>query len=644
MQRVNMHISLTLQGPLLTQSSAPGELGLDLVAARRGDKFSLPATLVAGKLRQALEELQSVKESSTGKVDWFNPQLDIWLGKESYQKSPKSKQLYFSDFELETDVPTESDHIRHRITIYQKSRTVERGQLVMMENPFVSGHEYQFTGKLHFFSPKDQADTILKSIKTGFNWFSQLGAMKSTGFGQVKHVGFNSLEKLDIPTPGEAQKSCKKKIGLHIRPLYPFCLSGKPVIDNLFESEAIIPGGAIIGSIATTWSHLAGVHDGKVPADSTRENLRNNFSKIRISHGFPGDCSNRRPVVPPLSLVKVDDDSSFYDVALLSHPSLINDLPPAFCLDWKDDENTLKCYPWPYLRMKRWGWPSVTSELRVHTGIDRAQYRSKKAELFAYNQIVPGDCTWYAEMDLSRIEDDEERAESFEQLKTLLHHGIIGLGKTKTVVDITFTPSASEQEPYFPSRIAPIHDALWCITLQTDTLLGSPDSPVCLDETSGADELEAMYRKAWHDLSAGELHLVRYFARQKLSGGGFRHSVFQAGREQYRPWLLTEAGSIFVLRSETGDIAGAKEKIQDWLNYGLPLSDSVISYYEIGGNEGERWKKCPFLPQNGYGEIAVNIETGDKAITLTDEMVNAGAQSPTIVPIGQPTFEREEIK
>lgn len=644
MQRVTMHISLLIQGPLLTQSSAPGELGLDLVAARRGDNFYLPATLVVGKLRQALEELQSVNESPTRKVDWFNPQLDIWLGKESYQQSPKSKQLYFSDFELEKDVHTESDQIRHRIKIDQKSSTVEQGQLVMMENPFVSGQEYRFTGKLHFFSPKNKADTLLKHIKTGFNWFSQLGAMKSTGFGQVKCVSFPHLEKLDIPNPGAAPKSCNKKIGMQIRPLYPFCLSGKPVTDNLFESEAIISGGAIIGSIATTWSHLADQHDGKVPVDSTRKVLQDNFSKIRICHGFPGDSSKRRPLVPPLSLVKVDDDSTLYDVALLSQPSLINGLPPAFSLDWKGDENTLKCYPWPYLRMKEWGWPAVASELRVHTGIDRANNRSKKAELFAYNQIVPGDCTWYAEMDLSRIADEGERAEVFEQLKTLLHHGIIGLGKTKTVVDISFTPSASEPEPYFPSRIAPIEDAYWCITLQTDTLLGSPDCPVHLDETSGEVELEAIYRKAWHDLSAGGLQLVRYFARQKLSGGGFRHSVFQAGKEQYRPWLLTEAGSVFVLRSENGDIAGAEEKIKSWLNYGLPLSDSVISYYEIGDNEDLQWQRCPFLPQNGYGEIAVNVDTGDRAITLTDEMAAGTAGGPTIVPIGQPTFEEKGIK
>ncbi|PID64650.1 MAG: hypothetical protein CR963_00100 [Gammaproteobacteria bacterium] len=636
MQKSMMKISLTIQGPLLTKSSGGGELGLNLLAARKGDKFYLPATLVVGKLRQALEEIQDIARQDADTNKWFRPDLDVWLGKPNENGQPKSKQLFFSDFELINNSNLALDRIRDRIKIDDHNGAIEKGQIVMIENPFLSGESYIFSGEMHFFSPAAQVENILKHIKTGFNWFSQIGAMKSIGFGQVTQVNFPESISSDIPVPGPAKSTCPNTIGMAIKPRHSFCLSGKPLVDNLFSSESIIPGGALIGCIATTWSHLAGRHDGKIPQDRKRKILADHFSKIRITHGFPSNTESKRPVVAPqrpvvapLSTVKINNEPRRYDVALLSKPCLINNAPLDFALDWKDDQDTLSCYPWPYLRMKDWGWPAIKSELRVHTAIDRERYRSEKSELFAYEQIVPEETVWYAQLDLSRIKD-EKKAELLEQLKSLVKEGIIGLGKTKTIADIQFMlPEESngshetEIKPFFASDTEPVQNNTWVITLQTDTLLGSPDEPDTLDETAGAEQLHAMYHAAWDELSCGTLKLLRYFARQKLSGGRFKRHIFNKNSQTYKPWLLTEAGSVFVLQA-TGEPKEAVKYVNTWLEQGLPLTPQTCRYYDIEISIDTQWQQCPFVPQNGYGEIAVNIQVDKEQLwVITDEMAES---------------------
>ena len=115
-------------------------------------------------------------------------------------------------------------------------------------------------------------------------------------------------------------------------------------------------------------------------------------------------------------------------------------------MDWKDTKDTLKDYPWPYIRFKDWGWDRLESELRVRTAIDRGELRSKESELFAYEQIIPDNKHWYSELDLSKLENKDSSPEDnkknrmivLEQLRALCAQGVSGLGKTKTPLKIEF--------------------------------------------------------------------------------------------------------------------------------------------------------------------------------------------------------------
>jgi CRISPR/Cas system CSM-associated protein Csm3 (group 7 of RAMP superfamily) len=636
MLKVTLPVTLTLEGPLLTQSSSPGNPGLDAVICRNHkDEACLPGTLISGKLRQAWEELENASDGKT----WFQPRIDEWLGKYAEHALPRRKQLFLSDFVLEPEQDTlEQEAIRHRIAIDPDRGAVEEHQLVMIENPFISGKQYRFSGDIHFLSPdKDKADNICRHIMAGFKWFSQIGAMRTVGFGRVVKAELAEPINDFLPKPARPTAPLKiQRISLRIEPQYPFCIGGK-LAENQFEPEAIISGGALLGSIATTWSYLTGqaVHDVAAINDPERRELRDNFSRLRISHAFPSR-ERQRPVVAPLSLVQFGAKKPLYDVAQLDGPCLLKmgkqAYPPDFAVDWKDGEKTLKGYPWPYIRRPEWGWAELTTELRVRTAIDRDSLRSADEQLFSYERIIPDGICWYAELDLSRIDEDQQLL-VLAQLRSLLDQGIIALGKTKTPVKITF-----EKDPV-ESAVAvanpePINDNQWIITLQTDTLLGSPEK---LCETSGRDELEAMYKHAWAELSDHTLRLEknRYFARQKFFGGKHRYKMAQIQNADayYRPWLLTEAGSVFVLKADKKDINVAQEKITEWLSCGLPLSSSVCACYRINEESEQQWRQTPFIPQNGYGEIAVNM-SGAPVTVL--ENSSAG-----VIPIQQITEKKE---
>jgi hypothetical protein len=112
------------------------------------------------------------------------------------------------------------------------------------------------------------------------------------------------------------------------------------------------------------------------------------------------------------------------------------------------------------------------------------------------------------------------------------------------------------------------------------------------------------YEDAWRSLSRGALELVSYFHRVSLAGGDYLKNRFQHKQSEYRPYLLTDAGSTFVLRASGAE---ASTLIDCWARFGLPLQKEVAVFYGLPVNDPTNWwQRCPYLPENGYGEILVN--------------------------------------
>jgi hypothetical protein len=91
-----------------------------------------------------------------------------------------------------------------------------------------------------------------------------------------------------------------------------------------------------------------------------------------------------------------------------------------------------------------------------------------------------------------------------------------------------------------------------------------------------------------------------------LRGGFYLYKRFQEGNGQgYTPILLTEPGSVFVL--EVVEAPKAEQLINIWLHQGLPVPDWANKHFARNGQEGADWSNLPFIPRNGFGEIAVNL-------------------------------------
>lgn len=514
--------------------------------------------------------------------------------------------MRFTDFEHKG---TGRDATLFRICIDKHRGAVAKGNYMVIEAPFAPGDEVEFVGTIRYFATnRKEADHICDMVRLGLCWTPMFGAERTVGFGRLAAVVIEEPYKatrLGDRTPqatGEHERLARvafdsRAFDIIIKPDAPFCFARRRVSGNLFESECVIPGAALKGCLASTWLDMLG-KDGeaiKADTDSIRSKLCANFDKLRFTHAFPAAAGSRqRAVAPPYSLVKCPVPTLF-DVALYDKAGLIAHQPkaPMFFMDWKERGDV----------KARFGWVDPPTKIVVRTAIE--QNRAKEQQLFAYEMIKPKGYEWLARVDLSRIADADREATA-RQLIDLLATGLHGFGKTTTAHVEVF--DINTITPFVRSHLEPIENHQWIVTLQTPALLTDPRP---LNETSGEKELRQAYQATWDKLSKGTLRLVRYFAGQTLAGGEYLYKRFQAGKA-YNPYLLTEAGSVFVLEAVVGKEDDAAKCIKQWFGQGLPLPDWAVDLYGrkskgASDKDGAQWMNCPYIPENGYGEIAVNL-------------------------------------
>jgi hypothetical protein len=593
MPLITLDLTLTLSGPFLTQSSTPRDYGVDAVLARDNlERFYIPGTSLVGVLRKAWKELFG--------DDFIND----WLGQEQHSDSPKGsvlprpKRLYIGDLALMTIKKEANRKTTYRIRIDEERGSVAEGAYLVVETPFAPGELVQFQGQVRFLA-NDAEDTnkVIRCLHVGLNWISQLGAYCTVGFGELVKVTLKPAEEKKDEKFLALSSCCK--YDLVIRPQSPFCIAERHLAGNkLFKSSEVIPGNVIKGTLANFWKRLLG-RPGETKIneefDSTRRELGRYFDDLRITHAFPGK-NKVRPVQYPLSWVKVGD--SFCDVALSEMTNWIasHTSAPAFAVDWKGKD---------YSEVnKLFGWPSLTKELRIRTAINAETRRSSDEQLFAYEMVVPtGGMEWYARLEMSAV-PESDRGKVVEQLRSLIAGGVVGLGKTKAYAQLELLDSESIRS-HCPSQME-TRNELWVVTLQTPALLCSPENLT----DSNSDRQAALFT-AYCDtftlLSKASLVLQRFFAKQSLAGGYYLWKRFQY-IPNYEPWLLTDAGSVFVLCPRVGKEKEAQRCVEKWFNTGLPVPSWAVDKYQLGEKPASYWKKCPFIPQHGFGEIAVNVE------------------------------------
>lgn len=585
-----LDVTLTVRGPVLTRSTAFGGYGVDAPVARgRHGRPILPGSLVKGKLREAWEELAAAEALAVP--------VDDWLGHRNEEASwlPERGRTRISDFEAAGG----ERRRRYRIQLDPETGAVAQQALQVVETPFAPGQEVAFTGSVGFVPRDDEERAAFeRALGLGLRWIGSFGALRTVGFGRLLEVEISPAE---APQVTSAEGLTGDRAELVLTPRDPLLISRHQPVPNLHQGADQVPGGVLKGALASTWNESLGqAPDAPVSetTDPNRRELGRHFEAIRFTHAFPAPkAADRRPVTPPLSLVKVklgeksgDEDDPLFDVLHLDGPALIGGRAPEFAIDWKrrDDVD------------RRFGWRRPERELRVRTAIDSATRRAADEELFAHETVLPDEETvWLGRMDLSRV-PEKDRPAVFEQLTGLLTHGLRHLGKTKARATVELrlggeVGDACEQQPL--GEPGP-----WALTLQTPALLCDPR------RLAGAPPgaLRTVYAEVFRALSGGSLELVRFFARQHLAGGRYLHQRFQSGKP-YEPFLLTEAGSVFLLAAAEGQEKKARERLKSFARHGLPLPPWAVERYACGGHRGDHWQANPYLPENGWGEAAVEL-------------------------------------
>jgi hypothetical protein len=119
--------------------------------------------------------------------------------------------------------------------------------------------------------------------------------------------------------------------------------------------------------------------------------------------------------------------------------------------------------------------------------------------------------------------------------------------------------------------------------------------------TLQSEGLSTAYEAFWSEVSGGSLELVRSFARQELHGGFLARRSLQ---QRYEPFLVTERGSVFVLRVLNPAEAG--KRLAAWTELGLPRPGWVATRY--GQPSLPLWRTCPFLAEVGFGEVMFDLD------------------------------------
>lgn len=614
-----IEVVLTARAPLLSGGGGDGVRGLNKLFVRRSDGgIALNSSHIKGKLKEAVCELgPHLALSKENIIELFGAEesdderADNQKRKTEIDYRSKSA-LRFSDFIITNPTARTAGSLnRNRLTkvrIDSTTGTSKEQALQMVENLFDVGKEVTLQGRISFFADEEQAALTAGMLTKGLRWITALGSSKGSGFGRLERVKTRLVknEALGLtPPPDSGRKFC-----LHFEFEDDLLIGGIKKATYFTESQNTIPGGAIKGSLSRFLNRLCGNPQDWTAIDASNtavaesyRHLAQHFSAIRCSHAFPVAIdAEHRPVTIPFSAVKLKREVCVHDVALLDDQAFIEHPgKPAFQINWKSSGDAQRLFGWRF--------PEIANKTR--TAIHPTAKRAKDEHLYTFQYLTPYEpgegaqqgcrkkIKWISTITFPKLDSVEEQQELTRDFLGAIAEGWQYLGKRDARFNLSINkPPASAHHEYFAPHSPKDGSNLAVVALQTDALLFDGKR---LAETQGAyPNLEEAYQQYWGEATGGSCRLVRFFARQKFAGGFQAKNNFML-YDHYYPFVLTEAGSVFVL--ELIDPEKANPELQRFSREGLPLPTEVSGQLP----DDKPWYKCPFVPQNGYGEIRLNL-------------------------------------
>jgi hypothetical protein len=445
-------------------------------------------------------------------------------------------------------------------------------------------------------------------LRAALSLQTQLGAYRGIGFGRTK--GVEVAPKL--ASAGQplviADSPLRQCFSLQIDGA--LCVGSSTRSGNIFVSSDQISGGTIKAALAQT---LLAMHGAGKLSEIPSSALARHLDAIRLTHAFPAKEKHARPLPLPQSLVWYKEE--IWDARNYGTAPAGLECAPAFKTDWKraatDVAAAAQC------------WGETEHHLRVRTAI--AQGQAEKSSLFAYDCVVAKrdgnrvpQTRWLFDVDLAAI-PSTAREDAWCELAELFQYGLAPLGKTDVRGQISIADESTLGAVWRSGIDAVESGALVSVVLATDSLLFPTDEIA----VSPGPKMIDVYRAAFESLmarndAAGAMALSHIFATQRLAGGEYLSRRFMKDRA-YQPFVLTEAGSVFVFRILDAELA--KAVMGTWQSHGLPLPDAVVEAY------GQDWQSHPYLPKNGFGEVSIDPSHGFRSLDTVHVEVKPGIES-----------------
>ncbi len=622
MSHHKFQIDLTLVAPFQTKATAAGEYGVDSPCARdHKGNFYIPGTLVKGKVREAWTWLRGW---DVGVVETRIPtegQVDDWFGLGTADAArpvdtasgqtflPSMGRVRFSDFACRTEQnKVARERLRVRIEIDDTKGCAGEGMLQVLETPFPTATSVAFSGIVTFDGSEQDARKFRQALDAGLRATTTLGAHRAIGFGRIEKVAVAELS--EAAKRGTARSACdwslvhgnESSVVLRLYTDDPLCLTERGSAANVFHSGTVIGGGMLKGALAAQIRRHHGVDPADRNASGALPMLRKYFSSVRFRQALPRTAEGRTHSAIPQSIFTykdAEDKVHALDTVLNNVPP--TDLVPNFQHDWKaGDEDTVATL-FPQIGLKR--------ELRVRTKISAANRRAEDGLLFAYELVLPetekGERVhWETTVDLPSGIPPVDRHQFWKELGEALGDGLASIGKTKARFTVKAAPATGTGAVVSGGELV-------SLLFRSPALIGNPET---IQGRSDHEALHGFYADYFGEASGGTLVLQHFFAQQALMGGIYQYHRFQraATNHHYHPWLLTQPGSVFVF----GALPGAGAYLESWLAGGLPLVGPMRAFYGLKGEDdsGDDWSVCPYVPANGYNEIAINAHEAWRSI------------------------------
>lgn len=579
LKRCEIDIALTVRSPFLFQGLANGLMGIDTAQLRDEEgRPVIPADQVRGVLLEAMTDLAAAAPTLATADDirqlfgQGSIEAKAGTGGVIEYDRPERSELIFAD--LVADGLDCSVGETTRVQIDEETGAVKTGHMQVIELVAPLRREVTFKGSFVAFlkrgSSKRQIDAIVAALAT----VSSIGAFKSAGFGEITKHSLTVGAEQDLALPAATSAPLRQSYLVSFD--RPILVDAKWVADNAVSGAAIVPGAAFKGALAERLRR-AGID----PESDPR--FAKPLAAMRVSHAFPvTDAGDLLLESLPLSLVALKREGegfAFGDALKVPYGrgATIDGEAALFSTDWKDEtfSDAAKA-------LGRVGGDPPSELPRTHTAIGPKGI-AEDQRLFTTIARSTRGRKW-----LLTVDGGGDSPE-YQQLVALLEGGLDGIGRTgarATLLPVT-QPVAWPQ----PKCVAS-HPDLFVVVLRTPAMMTDP---------LAAGDAKTQYER-YFELTCPDAMLENFYAAQRLAGRYLATRRRPYGATYY-PFVLTEPGSTFLIKAKPGKTKSVSEKLAQLMRSGLPV-------VALSRAAPLSWRNCPFVPENGFGDITVDHMSG----------------------------------